>query len=262
LEDHEAGVAIPGSTLVTLTELPVLIAEGDAPDKIFRSSLMGIRHVAGIKQWGGYQRSKLIISMRDDMNLDPPEVAERLGLRTQEINRRYRAFKALQQMQDDEEFGAYSKPSMYALFHEAVSLPILRDWLDWSEEEARFKNDDNRIQFYSLLTPSFGEEGDERPPKITTYSQVRELRSVLAKPEAKRVLLDPNYSLQDAINIAKQHELSRLWATDVTAAIKSLEAFGIQELKNLSDDDISLISKLRDLAEERLHDHEILKSKE
>ena len=111
-----------------------------------------------------------------------------------------------------------------------------------------------------MITPYFDEDSNESPPKITSYSQVRELRSILAKPEAKRILLDPHQSFQDAINIAKQEELSRLWATDISAAIRSLEAFGIQELKRLTQEDLVLLNKLKDLTEERLNDYEVLKS--
>lgn len=261
LEDHEAGVNVDEVVLKSLEQLPVIIAEEGAPDQIFRASLMGIRHVSGIKQWGGYQRAKLVVSMRDDLNLEAPEIAERLGLSTQEVNRRYRAFKALQQIQEDEEYGAYAKPSMYAMFHEAVSLPIVRDWLAWDDAESKFEDIDNRNEFYDLITPFFDEDGNESPPKITSYSQVRELRSILSKPEAKRILLDPHQSFQDAINIAKQEEFSRLWATDVSSAIRSLEVFGIQELKRLTPEDIELLKKLKDLTEERLSDYEVLKNK-
>lgn len=259
LDDHDAGVDIGSPILDSINNLPVIIAEEEAPDEIFRASLMGIRHVAGIKQWGGYQRAKLIVNMRDELELDPAEVAERLGLSTQEVNRRYRAFKALQQMQSHEEYGAYAKPSMYSLFHEAVALPLVRDWLEWDYDKSEFSDEDTLNQFYDLLTPSFDEDGNETPAKITSYSQVRELRSILSKPEAKRILTDPHQSFQDAINIAKQQELSRLWATDISAAIRSLEAFGIQELKGLTEDDVGLLTKLRNLTNERLSDHAALK---
>ena len=52
--------------------------------------------------------------------------------------------------------------------------------------------------------------------------------------------LDPHRPFQEAVNIAKQEELSRLWAADVSAAISSLERMGIQELKSLAVDDIEL----------------------
>lgn len=259
LEDYDSGYNIGESVRESLQALPVIVAEIEEPDEIFRASLMGIRHVGGIKEWGGYQRAKLIVSMRDDLSLEAAEIAERLGLSTQEVNRRYRAFKALQQMQNDEEYGGYAIASMYPIFHEAVSLPIVRDeWFGWDANESRFENEDNLYTFYSLITPASDEEGEDGARKITTYAQVRELRSILPKPEAKRVLLDPHRSFQEAVNIARQDELRHMWATDVSAAISSLEAMGIQELKHLSDEDIELLQRLSALADERVGDYNLL----
>lgn len=151
LADHEAGAAIEPAVLASLENLPVLIAEEDAPDEVFRASLMGIRHVSGIKQWGGYQRARLIVEMRDELGLDAQDVAERLALSTHEVNRRFRAYKALQQLQDDEEYGEFAGAGMYPVFHEAVSLPIVREWLEWNEDTSEFDQDENRRSFYDLI---------------------------------------------------------------------------------------------------------------
>ncbi|HYA42404.1 MAG TPA: ParB N-terminal domain-containing protein [Syntrophobacteraceae bacterium] len=260
LEDYEAGVAIKETILDTLKQLPVVIAEQDTPDEVFRASLMGIRHVSGIKQWGGYQRAKLVTMMRDDLGLEAAEVAERVGMSTHEVNRRYRAFKALQQMQEDDDYGEYVRPSMYGLFHEAVSLPIVREWLGWDDERSLFTDAENLQQFYNLLTPTEKDEGEKTEPKITNYFQIRELRSILPKPEAKHLLVDPFRPLQDAINAAQQERLSRVWAGEVSSAIRALEIMGVKELKTLSEDDIQLLVKLAQVVNERLQDHRSLKS--
>lgn len=133
-DDYEAGVDIPESLLATMDAIPVIVVVDEA-DPAFYESLMGVRHVSGIRQWGGYQRAKLVVTLKDDHNLSSAEVADRLGMTAHEVNRRYRAFKALQQMQDDENFGDYATSNMYPLFHEAVSLPVVRQTLDWDEGE-------------------------------------------------------------------------------------------------------------------------------
>jgi hypothetical protein len=255
LEDQQAGVHVDESVLASIAKLPVVVAEQDAADEAFRASLMGIRHVSGTKEWGGYQRAKLIVDMRDKLKLDAAEVAGRLGLSAHEVNRRFRAFKALQQMQEDEEYGDYALPTMYPLFHEAVSLPIVRTWLDWHDDTNQFANSDNLVQFYDLITPFEEDSGVSREPKIQTYSQVRELRNILAKPEAKRILLDPTRSFQDALTSSRQEEISRLWVSEVGAAIQSLETMGIKELKTLNQEDVDLLEKLERVVQERIADH-------
>jgi hypothetical protein len=123
---------------------------------------MGIRHVGGIRQWGSYQRAKLVTELRDRFQLDGAEIGARLGMSTQEVNRRYRAFKALGQMQGDPEYLDRASPSMYSLFHEAVALPVVRTWLDWNDERSEFEDEDSLHQFYELIAPT--EDEDELSP--------------------------------------------------------------------------------------------------
>lgn len=259
LEDHAAGAAVDEDVLSTLAALPVLVAEEEAPDEAFRASLMGIRHVSGIKQWGGYQRARLIVEMRDNLELDPQDVAERLALSTHEVNRRFRAYKALQQLQEDEEFGDYAESSMYPLFHEAVSLPIVREWLEWNEEAARFEHEENLRTFYTLITPTVDDDENQVEPKLKGYSDVRELRTILAKPDAKRILLDPHRTLQEAVAAAHQDELAKSWAGEVGAAVAALENMGIDQVRRLDEEGRSLLESLAELVQRRLKDHELLK---
>ena len=99
-EDHAAGVEVPPQALSVLDSIPVIVLP-DGEDESVYLSIMGIRHVSGIRQWGPYQRAKLVTELRDRYGLEPADVAERIGMSTQEVNRRYRAFKALGQMQLD-----------------------------------------------------------------------------------------------------------------------------------------------------------------
>ena len=254
-ENHAAGVSVAEHVLQTIETLPAIVAEAEGTDEVFRASLMGIRHVSGIKQWGGYQRARLIVEMRDKLRLDAQETAERLALSTHEVNRRYRAFKALQQLQDDEEFGDHATAGMYPILHEAVSLPIVREWLHWNEDRAVFEDENSRPLFYGLITASTDDEGHKVKPKLSGYSHVRELRKILAKPQAKRILLDPHKSLQEAITVAHQDELAQSWTADVNAAVVALEGMGVEQLKNLTENDRKLLERLKDLTGERLKDH-------
>lgn len=255
-QDHEAGVPIPQNVVDVLDAIPVIIIDSD-DDAGTYLAIMGIRHVGGIKQWGGYQRAKLVADLRDLHGYDTTDVADRLGMTKHEVNRRYRALKALQQMQEDEEFADYASTSMYPIFHEAVSLPIVREWLNWDDNELTFRNDDGRRQFYELITPSYEDDQDESaeatvPPKITTYSQVRELRSILSNAEATQILLDPDNSFSEALAIAKAEELSKTWKTQVTEAISSLSSMSVFDLENLDEDGLSVITRVGEIAERLL----------
>jgi hypothetical protein len=260
IDDQQAGVDIPAELLESFRQLSVVVIEGNHQlDKTFQAALMGIRHVSGIKEWGGYQRAKLVASLRDEHNLETGQIADRVGMTAHEVNRRYRAFKALQQMQEDEEYEGYAKPEMYPLFHEAVSLPVVREWLGWDDGQLRFTKQDELEQFYDLLSPTALDEGIAGDAKVTTYAQVRELRYIIPSPEARQILLDPARSFFDAVAVAKSTELSQAWVAKVSAAVRALESMGVSELKALSEENKAELEKLRDLIQERLVDYSELR---
>lgn len=257
-EDHAAGVNVPEAVQETLNAVPVVIVEGEA-GSLEHKALMGVRHVSGISEWGGYQRAKLVVELRDSFKLDSTEVAERLAMTVHEVNRRYRAFRALSQMRDDEEYGAYAGPHTYPLFHEAVSLPTVREWLGWEDETALFSKEAEREVFYSLLAPREAEDGPEKDPKITTFHEVRQLREILANTEARLVLFDPNRTFLDAVTIANRDQLSKAWLSQVAAAVEALERVSVRELVALADEERAEIVKLIKTASELLGNYEKLK---
>jgi hypothetical protein len=177
---------------------------------------------------------------------------------TQEVNRRIRAFKALQQMQQDDDFGEHATPDTYPLFHEAVSLPAVREWLGWQEELGTFKNQESLEHFYELITPHVGDDDEEVPPKLTTYSQVRDLRNILPKNDAKKILLEPHRSFQEALTVANRESLSQLWLSEVEEAITALRNIGISEMKAISAEQRTVLEELRNVVVERLKDVDLL----
>jgi len=260
LEDyHEGGGDIDPKVIDSISELDMIVIETDGDDELFRASLMGIRHVSGIKHWGGYQRAKLVTEMRDKLNVGAQEVAARIGLSTNEVTRRYRAFKALEQMKDNESYSEYAAPSLYPIFHEAISTPAIKEWLGWDDGKYEFTDEDALDKFYSLISPEITESG-ERQPKIKTYSQVRELKVILAKQDAISSLLDLSKPFEDAYAIAKKDELVKAWYEEAEEAIWALSNIGISELKSIDESGVNLLTKIRDTAQERLNDIELLRN--
>lgn len=257
-EDDKAGVNVPESVKTVFAGIPVVVVEGEESALTYKA-LMGIRHVSGINQWGGYQRAKLVVELKDEFSLDSADVAERLGMTAHEVNRRFRGFKALSQMQNDEEYSEFSNPDLYPLFHEAVALPSVRDWLGWVEESSAFKNTEELHRFYSLLVPTEIDEGQTKDPKITTKDQVRELRSILVNKEAKTLLFDPAKTFLDAMSVAKHEDISKSWLSNVASAIDSLQRIGVFEVMALTTEQLSEVEKLRDVSAQLLASYEKLK---
>ncbi|OBI11836.1 ParB N-terminal domain-containing protein [Mycobacterium sp. E2497] len=252
-DDYNAGVDTPEGVTTVFEELPVVVATKLESDPAFKISLMGVRHVGGIKQWGNYQRAKLVAELRDEFNLDTGEVAGRLGMSPHEVNRRYRAYKALRQMMDDEEYGEYATPDMYVLFHEAVAGRAIKEWLDWSDTKYVFDDEENLRNFYELIAPQEREDGERPAAKISKYEDVRSLREILPKPDATRLLLDPNSTYAQALAVAQADDLAKNWRTEVTEAVQALKKIGVVELgKGLDADVLASISELRAVAEDVL----------
>ncbi len=243
-EELNGGVAIAPNVVSVLQAVPCVVIDRDEGTPHFRETLMGIRHVGGIREWGGYQRAKLIADLRDNYHLEAADVAAKLGLSTREVNRRYRAFKALQQMREDDEYGDLAEPGLYPIFHEAIAGAEIREWLGWNQESNTFGNMEAVSQFYSMITPSLPEQGPEQPPKLKNFSDIRQLKSVLPNPDAKRFLLDPERSFLDALTVAGREELSRKWRHELTEASASLEGIGALEVRNFTPADVALLDRL------------------
>jgi hypothetical protein len=244
--DHDNGQTVDSELLTILEELPVIEVETEDPSVYL--SIMGVRHVGGIKEWGGYQSAKLVAELKDVHSLDTQEVASRLGLGPVEVNRRYRAFKALEQMRQDEEYGDLASPDHYVLFFEAIASPRIKAWVDWSESRSRFENEENAREFYRLISATTDEDGESHEAKISKYLEVRELKYILDNPVAMAALSDPGRSFSDASAIAKADGNSGSWRSAIKAALKAIDGIGARELRELSDDDRALIVELADTA--------------
>lgn len=246
--DHDNGISADPALLDILEELPVIVVDSD-DDSIYLS-IMGIRHVGGIKEWGGYQSAKLVAELKDEHGLDTAQVSSRLGLSPVEVNRRYRAYRALDQMRNDEEYQDQAGPDLYALFFEAVSSPKVKEWLQWDDSKSLFANEETRSQFYSLITPAPTAGGSSEPAeaKITKYLEVRELRGILDNDEALAELLNPESSFSKASAIVKAESSSGSWKTAVKLATAALDKVGARELSRFEADDFAALKDLIEAA--------------
>lgn len=260
-DNKNAGTEIPASLTAIFKKVPCIVVEEEAGFPFFKETLMGIRHVGGIREWGGYQRAKLIADLINDHELETTDIADRLGLSVQEVNRRYRAYSALKQMNDNDDYSEHANAEMYAIFHEALAIPGVRSWLDWNPETLEFDDSESLAEFYDLITPHRNEEtGKDVPPKLGSYGDVRELKRILANEEAKTLLLDPERNFLDALTIARKHEMSKKWKSEVADAAAALKNIGALEVKSLTSQDISAISSLRDMADQVIKIHESVTS--
>lgn len=233
LADHAAGAAdLPADILSTLEHLPVVEILGTQEERRdYQKTLMAIRHVAGIKQWGPYQQAKLVVELFDTEEHSFGPVAQRIGISSREVARRYRASKALQQMEEDDEFGEHALPKLYSFFHEAVSQPKVREWLKFSDETYLAEDPDARRLFYELLSPR-AVEGATLPPKLQNANrQVRQLKDIVDKDQPLKILADPEQPFDDAVKAAESETIQ-----DETGILESSLGLALQALRRPSVD--------------------------
>lgn len=204
LKDAKDGsVDLPESVRLTIDSIPVVILKGsDAEVEGYKRTLMAIRHVAGIREWGSYQQAKLVVEMFQEEGATLGSVAQKIGISSREVARRYRASRALRQMEEDEEYSDSAEPRLYAFFHEAVSQPKVREWLGFNDTTYKAENEDARRLFFELLSPR-EVDGEKKEPKLNNANQqVRQLKDIVSKPFALEVLADPDKSFEEAVRAA------------------------------------------------------------
>ncbi len=233
IRDHNAGAAdIPAEVYQSVVKLPVVEITGTHDERLhYQKTLMAIRHVAGIREWGPYQQAKLVVELFEREEHAFGVVAQRIGISAPEVARRYRASKALQQMEDDDEFSEHALPRLYSFFHEAVSQPKVREWLKFSDETYRAEDGEAKRLFYELLSPR-EVEGTAQPPKLQNANrQVRQLKDIVDKEVPLKILADPEQPFEDAVKAAETETVQ-----DETGVLENSFGVALQALRRPSID--------------------------
>lgn len=233
LADHNGGaLTLRKEVLASISGISVIELTGSEAERSkYQKTLMAIRHVAGIREWGPYQQARLVVEMYDHEEHAFGPVAQRIGISAREVARRYRASKALEQMEQDEEFGEYADPKLYSFFHEAVSQPKVREWLQFSDQTYRAENPENRRIFYELLSPR-EIEGETKEPKLQNANrQVRLLKDIVDKPVPLKILIDPEKTFEDAVKAAEVEN-----PPDETGVLEHALGVALQSLRQPSID--------------------------
>ena len=114
--------------------------------------LQGIRHISGVRDWTPAQRAKLVVD-QVDLGRRFREAGQTFGLTSHAVGRLHRAYKALMQMREDDVYGGEVRDDYFTLFEEAYRNSVVRQWLDWNEQNARFEEEQHLQIFYSWIVP-------------------------------------------------------------------------------------------------------------
>lgn len=260
LRDHQEGsLTLSDEQIKNLSQIPVAILQEEGEDRMKAERIvMGIRHIAGPREWGAYQQAHFILELHENEGQDFNTIADHLGLSRIETARRFRAMRALKAMENDEEYADNAQPKFYRLFHELVSIPTVRQHFSWDHEAAEFNDEEKARQFFSLISP----EDPDVEPKLRTYGDVRRLREILGNRAAEVALFDPDETFTTVLRLARAGDEGERAPTDVGGEISKftevLENLEIDALRTLDDDDITALESLADLISRRIEDYQAL----
>jgi hypothetical protein len=246
LQEHAEGVTELSSTQVTsFSKIPCAILQA-APGKMVHAQrvIMGIRHIAGPREWGAYQQAQLIVELHDLENQDFQSISEHLGISTIEAGRRYRAMRALKEMEGDELYADRASFDQYRFFHELISLPDVRSYFGWDDGTLTFSDKQKARDFFELIAP----HSEESEPKIKTYADVRKLKFIVGHPKAIVALMDPDRSFNDALHVAESVAYEKVYEgqaivdvmLEINRVLSKIDALAVKrlaetELKAIND---------------------------
>jgi len=242
-ESAEGARSLTAAQKASFSKIPcAVLTSSGASLKHAERIIMGIRHIAGPKEWGAYQQALLVSELKDEEGLEFKDIGEMLGISSVEAARRYRAIGALKQMEEDELFSKKAEPAFYRLFHELVALPEVRTRFGWLWDKGSFVDMEKARQFFELIC------GDSKiDPKIKTYSDVRKLKSVVGHSKAEDSLFDTDESLSEAIRIGEQGKKSADASDLLDEAKASLASIGFLQAQKLGKKDLASIDELLSL---------------
>jgi hypothetical protein len=247
LKEGEDGVIeLSGTQKASLSKIPCAVLKSSGPSlKHAERVIMGIRHIAGPREWGAYQQALLVSELKDDEDVEFKDIGEMLGISSVEAARRYRAVGALKQMEEDELYSKKAEPAFYRLFHELVAIPEVRTRFGWSWDRGKFVDVEKARQFFELIA------GDGKAePKIKTYSDVRKLKAVVGHPKAEDSLFDIDEALSEAIRIGEQGRKTADASDLLDDARASLSGIGILQAQKLTTRDLVVIEELLNLLQQ------------
>jgi|GEM_PF-2992248 len=223
-----------------LAQIEVKVVEKESPEEDimqFVRLIQGLRHISGSKEWEAFQKAWFICTMKDTYGMSLSNITALLGLEQGVVSRYYKTYKALMQMKDDNHFGRFAEARLFSHFEELLENTTVQRWLDWDNEQLKFKDIRNLHTMYSLLSGAKG--NNQSVQYLKTHKDVRSFSRILSKPKIKENFLAGHLTLQQALTLVGQP--IHLWQQKVLKFNQALGTLGDEEVKKMTSEDIALL---------------------
>lgn len=245
LEQHANGTLdLTQEQIDNYTKLNVLLLKDSNETSLLNILIPGLRHVSGIKDWGPYQKAKLLCTLRDEEKLAPQQAAESIGLSVQKANNLYRSYKAFMQMCEDEEYGESINARMFSFAEETIKKKSLKDWLGWDDKNKEITNKENLTTLLSL----FISNDDDSEPKITSAIQIRDFAKIIETNDSKIInfFLSQGGTLMSTLAKIDVSNTKIQWKDRILDCIEVLGDLSQDTLLNMQKDDLTALETLKD----------------
>jgi hypothetical protein len=153
-----SAVGIQGDTVGTdvldsLKNIPCLLYVGEDNDAAW--IFQGLRHITGIAEWNAYNKARLLVTQMEEQDLSLSEAGKQFGLTAFGAGQWVRGYFAFQQARSESSYVQEVDDRSYPYFQELFSrssAPV-REWLEWNEDERKFRNLINLDEFVGWLYP-------------------------------------------------------------------------------------------------------------
>jgi AAA15 family ATPase/GTPase len=200
-EDYRRGVDIGKLDPQIFSSVPFEIHDND--DKMNHLIIMGLKHISGNKKWAAINQAQLIHDYlssywdnKDEYHTKEIELCSSLAITKQKLRMSQRAYHLILSYKDSD-FGDQFTSDMYSIFEEIVKRPVIKDWLQWNEDDYIAYNKANEERIFSWISKieessenDSNEEDEEetREPIITKAFEIRDLASFINDENALAVL--------------------------------------------------------------------------
>lgn len=162
------GDIVPPDALDSLRRIPCLQYIGGEANAAW--IFQGLRHITGIVGWDAYNKARLLVTQMEEEDLSLGDAGRRFGLSAFGAGQWVRGYFAFEQAREESGYVQEVDEKSYPYFQELFSrssAPV-REWLEWDENERKFRNLINLDEFVSWLYPRPSAQDETPEPTATT----------------------------------------------------------------------------------------------
>jgi hypothetical protein len=240
-------VALDGSQIsaevsASLKKIPCLQYTGT--DNQAAWIFQGLRHIVGIVEWSAFNKAKLLVEQMEKEGLNLTSVGRRFGLTSHGAGQWIRGYYAFNQACENSDYINEVDERSYTFFQELFgrsSAPV-REWLQWDDEEYKFKNLLNFNEFIGWLYPkdanADGEassKGDWEKRRLVRRDDLRTLSFLMTESHDHFIQFRNGTDLERSYSaaLAKKFEEEAKRNADVVGQVFDAIAICTQALENI-----------------------------